>query len=404
MSLANFIFYLLLFIGFFLPTNSNMYIPLPGILLKVNELSFLLLPIVNLFCNSNEERSEIENKVFKYAILYLVFVVITEFLFKPFVYYQSISASFKAFRLGIPLYSSLLLLSFGVKANIRTVWQVLLIAVGISVLLSVLSIFVNLPIYYNLDEEDVLSLFHGRIINANASFGIVGIYLLLADDNKWYNQGKLVKYVSILSIIGLVLTFNRTYLAIIVLEFIYLAFKTFSLKSFYKIILYPFLVFGLIFSSYNSFDNIKYQIDKRILSIVYDKTDLVESTIDNNRDAIYEGVQQRLEEGYWFIGLPYSTPILKHYIQRKEARSLTKTDISFVNILLRFGFIPLIFFLGFLLNVYKHKYVPGIILFCYVLASLNIDALFNQNSVFFLIIFIIIHGTRDRTGVEFSSK
>jgi hypothetical protein len=110
MNLANLIFYLLIIVGFFLPTNSNMYIPLPGILLKVNELAFLLLPLVNLFCSSTEEKIEIENRVLKYAVLYLVFVFITEFLFKPFVYHQSISDSFKAFRLGIPLYCSLLLL------------------------------------------------------------------------------------------------------------------------------------------------------------------------------------------------------------------------------------------------------------------------------------------------------
>jgi hypothetical protein len=404
MNLANLIFYLLIVVGFFLPTNSNMYIPLPGILLKVNELAFLLLPVVNLFCSSNEEKIEIESNVSKYAILYLVFVFITEFLFKPFVYHQSIADSFKAFRLGIPLYSSLLLLSYGVKANIRTVWQVLLICIGISVILSITAIFVNLPIFYNVDGDTVVGAYRGRIGNANASFAIVGLYLLLGDDNKWYNQGKLVKYVSILSVISLVLTFNRTYLAVLVIEFLYLAFKTFSLKTIFKTIKFALVITVVIYYSYNSFDGIKHQIDKRILSIVYQETDIAEATIENNRDVIYEGIQERLEEGHWFIGLPYSTPVLLYYIKGKETQTLTKTDISFVNVLLRYGLIPLIFFLGFLLNVYKYKYVPTIILFCYILASLNIDALFNQNSVFFLILFIIVYGTRDRIGAEFSSK
>jgi hypothetical protein len=404
MSLANLLFYLLIIVGFFLPTNSNMYVPLPGILLKVNEVAFLLLPIVNLFCSSNEEKSVIENRVLKYAVLYLVFVFITEFLFKPFVYNQSIAESFKAFRLGIPLYSSLLLLSYGVKANIRTVWQVLLICIGISVILSIAAIFINLPIFYNVDEDTVVGAYRGRIGNANASFAIVGLYLLLGDDNKWYNQGKLVRSVSVLSVISLVLTFNRTYLAVLAIEFLFLAFKTFSLKTIFKTIKYALLIVVVIYYSYNSFDSIKHQIDKRILSIVYQETDLAEATIENNRDVIYEGIQQRLEEGYWFIGLPYNTPVVSYYTMEKESQALTKTDISFVNVLLRYGFIPLIFFLGFLFNVYKFNYVPAIILFCYLLASLNIDALFNHNSIFFLIIFIIIYGTRDRIGAEFSSK
>jgi len=62
----NLLFYLLLFIGFFLPTNSNMYIRLPGISLKVNELAFLLLPIVNLLCASKIKRFRVDKKIKKY--------------------------------------------------------------------------------------------------------------------------------------------------------------------------------------------------------------------------------------------------------------------------------------------------------------------------------------------------
>src|SRR5690606_28811875 len=154
-----------------------------------------------------------------------------------------------------------------------------------------------------------LSFFQGRIINSNASFGVIGLYLLFADKNKWYNQGKLVKIVSILSIVALILTFNRTYLALIVLEFLYLAYKTFSAKTFYKILFYPLLLISIGYFFYTTFDVVQRQIDKRILSIVFQETTLAESTIENNRDQIYDGIEKRLKEGYWVIGLPYNVGI-----------------------------------------------------------------------------------------------
>lgn len=391
MNLANFIFYILLFIGFFLPTNSNMYIPLPGVLLKVNELAFLLLPIVNLFCTSKNIRYKLDRKVFKYIILYLFIVFITEFLFKPIVFNQSFGDSFKAFRLGLPLYSSLLLLLFGIKADIRIVWKVLLYAIGCSVILSLLSLYISLPIYYNMEDEDILAVFQGRIMNSNAAFGIIGLYLLFTDKNKWYNRGKLVKYVSILSIIALLLAFNRTYLALLVLEFIYLSYKTFSLRTFYKILLYPLLFMGITFFAYNSFDAVQRQIDKRILSIVYSETTIAESTIEDNRDFIYEGIENRFKEGYWIIGLPYDVPIFEGYSARRGDYKASKTDVSFVNIILRYGALPFVFFIFLLLRLNKMKYVPFIILLVYVLASLNLDALFNHNSIFFLIILSFIY-------------
>src|SRR5699024_528130 len=123
--------------------------------------------------------------------------------------------------------------------------------------------------------------------------------------DKWYNQGRLVKTVSILSVIALIITFNRTYLALLLLEFLYLTYKTFSRRTFAKILFYSIVFFGIAFYSYNNFDIVQRQIDNRILSIVFQETSLVESTINDNRDQIYEGIERRIDEGYWIIGLPY---------------------------------------------------------------------------------------------------
>jgi len=392
MNLANFIFYVLLFIGFFLPTNSNMYLPLPGMLLKVNELAFLLLPIVNYFCSSNEKKLVINRKLSVYILLYLGIVVITEFLFKPLIFGQSFGDSFKSFRIGLPFFSSMMLLYSGINANIRIVWKVLLYAVGISVILSILSVFINLPIYYNKEEsDDILQITQGRIINANSSFGIIGLYLLYQDKNKWYNKGKLVKYVSILSIIILVLSFNRTYLALLLFEFLFIARKSMSIKTFSKILLYPSLLLLSTFLLYNNNEYVKKQVDNRVFSIVFEDNSIKESAIDGNRDMIYKGALGKIDDGYWFIGLPYNTPIyINTSIFLKEPTPMNVTDTSLLNVLLRYGIIPLILFCLIYRRIFKifKSYNLVIVLIIFTLASLNIDSLFRHNSVFFIIIII----------------
>jgi len=392
MNLANFIFYVLLFIGFFLPTNSNMYIPFPGVLLKVNELAFLLLPIVNFFCTSSEKKNRINRNLSKYIILYILIVIITELLLKPLVFGQSLGDSVKSLRVGLPFMSSIIMLYFGIKANIKTVWKVLLYAIGVSIVLSIISIYVDIPIYYNIDEQDILEATQGRIMNSNASFGIIGLYLLFSDKDKWYNEGKLVKYVSILSVIMLILTFNRTYLALLVLEFLYLARNTISFKTISKLIFYPLFLFIITFFVYQNNDTIQRQIDKRILSIVFQENSLKETTIDGNRDMIYEGVLQRINEGYWFLGLPYNTPIyINTSVFLKDFVPMNVTDTSLINVLLKYGIFPLFLFcLIFkqLFRIFKQKDNLKIILIVYFLASLNIDSLFRHNSVFFIVIII----------------
>ncbi|SFT62978.1 hypothetical protein SAMN05216474_1422 [Lishizhenia tianjinensis] len=396
MNLANYIFYILLFVGFFLPTNSNMYIPLPGVLLKVNELAFLLLPVINLFCKSNIAKHKIDNKLRKNIFFILITVLITEFVLKPFLFGQSVGDSFKSFRIGLPLFASLLILYQGIRVNVRTFWKVLLFAIGISVLLSVLSIFIYLPIYYKADEENVLNMLQGRIVNSNGSFGIIGLYLLFADKEKWYNEGKLVKIVSVLSVIALILTFNRTYLALLALELLYLTYKSFSLNTLKRLVVLTTMFLAVISYSYYNFGMIRRQMDKRILSIINSEVSIHESTIKGNRDMIYEGIRLRIDENYWLIGLPYKIPIfIRPSMYGKESQELRKTDTSIINVLLRYGVIPLILItLVFNLLIKRDKnYGFKTVFIIYLLASLNTDSLVGQNAIFFLILFFIIRNS-----------
>ena len=222
-SLFNRIFYIILFIGFFLPTNSNFYLPLPGVLLSINHFAFLLLPIINLFCYS-QNNTIVKNPRLKRNIVLLILVIVfTEVVVKNLMYGQSFGGAFKTIRIGLPLFSSLILIVQGIRADIRIVWKTLLVAISASVIISVLSLVIDLPIYHGLESgADVLKETSGRLGNSNQHFGLIGMYLLIQDTNNWYSRGKLVKITAILSVFALILSFNRTLLALLFLETIYL--------------------------------------------------------------------------------------------------------------------------------------------------------------------------------------
>ena len=386
------LFYILLFIGFVLPTNNAFYLPLPGVMLSIRELAFLLLPLINAFCNSSNRSFSVTRKVKGTILVFLGIVLFTEF-FKMLAFGQGAGDAFKALRIGFPLFSSLLLLWQGIRVDIRLVWKVLLWAIAISVILSIVSTFVYLPIYHNAEDDDILSASQGRLGNANSSFGLIGLYLLFKDRDKWFNRGRLPLYASILGIISLLLTFNRTYLTVFFIFLTYLSFTTLSIKTAFKIIAVPVAFLGILMITYNYSPVIRDQIDKRILSIIFEETTIAESTIESNRDKIYDGIQLKIAQNYWIVGLPYREDIFV-YFKLGEYRGAKKTDISLVNILLRHGIIPLFLFLTLLYKIKQHHYINGILLLMYILASLNTDALYNQNSLFFICFLIMI--TNDR--------
>lgn len=394
MLIFNYIFYILLFVGFFLPTNSTFYLPVGPLLLSLRELSLLLLPVVNLLSRPMGDSLRAHGKIRIFILLFLIFAISSEFVLKTLAYNQTFIDGFKSFRVGVPLFSSLLLFYQGLRPNPRKVWNVLLSAIGISVLLSLLSIVMPLPIYYNLEAgESALDSAHGRVLNSNAPFGIIGLYLLFRNKNAWYNKGKWKRAVMWLSIIALVLTFNRTYLSILVLGFVILAWKDFSQGRLVRVIGLSMVLATTCVVMYSSIPIIKRQVDVRILSILYQESSLYKATIQNNRDMIYEGIFSRIKEGYWVFGLPYEKEIFSKSLA-SGGKKMSMTDTSMVNILLRYGFVSLIFFVSLMLTLYKRHTGVGLVLLLYLLASLNIDSLVSHNSIFFFIIFFIINGLR----------
>lgn len=401
MKLFNYLFYILLFVGLFLPTNANFYIPLPGLLLSLNEFAFLLLPLVNILSKSENEVRIHHFKLKRNIFFLLLLVIFNEVFIKQIVFGQSFGEAFKAIRIGLPLFSSLVLVFQGIRVDIKTLWKVLLWCIIISVVLSIISLFIFLPIYFDPESNtNVLEQTQGRVFNANAAFGLIGLYLLLDDKDKWYNQGGLVKVASVFSVLALILAFNRTFLALLVLLLAYLLVRNFGAKVFIKIVLTLSVVLFLSVYSYNSNEIIQRQVDKRILNIILGETTIVESTIEDNREIIYDGIIENIEDDYWIIGLPFNKQIFEKYDHRaKEVVSLRVTDTSIATFLLRYGIIPLILLCFIFYFIYSNTGRFYKVLFIiFLIASLNIDSLVRQNSIFFLIVvFFISHYSEDKS-------
>ena len=397
--LFNRLFYFILFIGFFLPTNSEYYVPLPGVQLSINELAFVLLPIINLFCYSQNNVKINNTRLKRNIILLLIVVVFTEVVVKNLVYGQSFGDDFKTIRIGLPLFSSLILIAQGIRADIKIVWKTLLVAISASVIISVLSLVIDLPIYQDLERgADILKENSGRLGNSNWLFGLIGMYLLIQDNNNWYSRGKLVKIAAILSIFSIILSFGRTLLALLFLETIYLLRVKFNLKKFLKITSYGILVLLILFGAYLNNQSIRNQVDRRIFSILKGEESIAQNTIDDNREVIYTAIQDKLASGYWVSGLPYKTPIFT-WAPRwsfEDERHMTATDTSFITILLRYGCIPLLLILIILRQLYTHSnnLFFKTILIIFLIASLNLDTLLIGNSILFLVLIFLITTTK----------
>jgi hypothetical protein len=385
----------MLFFGFFLPTNGNYFLPLPGVQLKINEFALIVLPIINIFCFSRNQVIIKNTRLKRNIILLIIVVVFTEVVIKKLMYGQSFGDAFKTIRIGLPLFSSLVLIFQGIRADIKIVWKTLLVAISASVIISVLSLVVSLPIYYDMDSgADILEESRGRLGNSNFHFGLIGMYMLIQDNNHWYSKGKLVKITAILSVFALILGFNRTLLALLFLESVYLLRVRFDLKKIRKITSYGILVLVIFFGAYFNSETMRYQMDKRIFSIIEGEQSIAENTIEGNREVIYTAVQEKLASGYYVLGLPYKIPIFTWAARWsfEDDRVMRVTDTSALTILLRYGIIPLILIFIILrqLFLFSNNLFFKTILILFLLASLNIDVLLRQNAILFITFIFII--------------
>jgi hypothetical protein len=187
-------------------------------------------------------------------------------------------------------------------------------------------------------------------------------------------------------------------LALLLLEVIYLLWNNFNLKKSLKIIYYGIGILTIFFGAYLNNEIIRNQIDKRIFSIIKGEESLSENTIENNREVIFFGVKEKLESGYFVIGLPFKVPIFTwpSRYSSEEERDMSVTDTTVVTILLRYGIIPLILAWIIFRQIYflSNNIFFKTTLILFLIASINVDTLLRLNSILFLAFIFLVTKSR----------
>lgn len=391
MKIFNLLFYIILFVSFVLPNNRVYYFDLVFINLSIREIAFLFLPILNLlsFSSSTLRFKYNIKKIKKTVWLLFTVVFITELL--KIVYFENpLSDLFKSFRFGLPFFSSMLLLTSEIKVDINKTWNVLLTAIVISNVLTVLSFIFNQPLYpISSFSSSYESIEIGRFFNSNAHFAFIAVFFLF-DEGKRYSF--LEKTVAISSILVLILSFSRTAILILFVYVFFLGYKNLSLKVFFRFAFIIIVSIGVFSYSYNSNEIIKNQIDKRFIHIVRGSTTINESIYENNRKYIVDGVLEKISQGYWVLGIPINMEMFTYNLPHIQERIMYNTDTTIINILLKYGVIPLALFMMILMSLLKKNRKIPIIYYTIILLliiSINADSLLRYNDIFFLIILIL---------------
>lgn len=390
----------MLFIGFFLPTNNDFYLPIGPLLLSLSELAFIALPVLNVLSKPEGKVLRVNSKIELFALLLISVIILSDLVFKVIIYGQGLGEGVRSLRMGLPLLSSILLLFQGLRPSIEKIWSVMMAAIGGSIIISFCSLFLPIPLYYGVQSSaDILAETQGRLVNSNASFGVIGLYILFRRNRSWYATRRWFRLVMVFSGISLIATFNRTYLALLAIELIFLLRGSFTLTLIYRFLIINALIGVTFIGLYRYFPIIERQVDRRIISIVTQETSIYQSTIESNRDKIYNGIISRINEGYWMFGLPFDKNIFVKK-SRSGIKAMKFTDTSLANMLLRYGILSFIFYLLLLRGIYNDKYGVRFVLIIYLIASLNIDSLLSHNSVFFLVIFMFLNTSVSKNVVN----
>lgn len=378
------IFLIVFFIGFSLPNGNTFYLYFPGVTLSLNEIAYILLPLINFFSTKTHSEFNGKKHLNKVIILFFISIFISEYI-KLIIFQHNIDDVIKSIRVGLPLFSTLLIFYKGFCVKIKYMWNALMLVIFVSVVISFISLFVSMPFLQLGNPVDRLIENGGRIGNSNAPFGIVSIYILFKGYKNVYMQSNLTYLGLVASSISLVASFNRTYLILSFLMGVFIFLR--SGKLILKIRQIVLIVFVIIFIVllYNSNEYVKKQVDTRILSVIKQDDSVYNQAIADNRDIMYESIFDQVKEGYWKNGMSITTPI---FIWENYGRYLPMdiTDITLVNLLLRYGFFPTLLFLYLLYSMNKINKDPlfSTALLLYFLASFNMCSLMRHNSILFL--------------------
>lgn len=396
-----YLFFFVFFISFYSPVNSASFFGITSVMISSSEVAFILLPLINLSIR-NKNKIEVNFKyVREIGIAFIAYVVAIEFV-KEIMIEGSVGDFAKSIRLSLPLLSAMSIFITGLRVDIKKFWFVLLITVVISNLLSVIAFLFEISRF--LPPEESYTSF-GRMYNSNAGFGLIALYLVFESKKVWYNKSWFVFIVSLTSVVGLLLTGNRTMILVAILLSLVISFKKYSFKTLLRGSFFLFVAIYAFYLLYSNNSYIERQINRRVLSLTSGDVSILEDAYYGSREIILQDTKKNIENGAWIIGLPYQKEIFEYGkdIYLKSGRGKMKmTDTSLINITLRYGIVALILFLLFFFFLYRGNYLKEnksyIFLYTfpfYFLAAFNLDELVQHNSILFIIISLYLLKTEN---------
>ena len=303
----------------------------------------------------------------------------------------------------------------GIKINrqvfLRWFFSALLVSYAV-LLLTYLTDFQRVTNYEGFENVSA-AVQGGRIVNQNWQFGIIGLFLLLDPLKRAFCKTVfdrwLVFTVALLSLVQMIVGFNRTFLAVAILELflvqIYIARAKFSVIL--KSILAVCIAIVAMIGAYHLSDDIQRQIDTRILVFVDNFQDAFWETLDSRTSRMSRGAQLEASLDHlktkWLFGLKPGEPILSEWLE-KGWYDADQVDAAILSLWLRYGLLPMMLFTLFWLSQiadmrregadsrrdgYWRNYAKGtaVIFAIYVLASVNTSSITSHNAVLFSVLF-----------------
>lgn len=397
---AKVILYISLVFCFAFPTKTMYLYALPGLgTLNANEIGLGIFVLIWPF--SLLDRTP--RKIFKtqfinlcFLIFLMIDIVIKSLYTNNFIYFFAYEV-----RYCLPLIVSIFLFVFKSRIDIKEFFFFIFLLTGISFLTSYLFYLYGYSYESKLANGDVASIStfaSGRIVNDNVWISLVYMYYLFYPSGYSKNKNFIIKVIALLSILLAVLSFNRTIIFLLLLEFVFYLFMSRLKWSSKLLIMLSSIAFLYGIVVFVQSDELVYnQVNSRILSIVNGTKDS-SSMWKGNRDFMINGALDAFKDNIFF-GSPMDVEFFTYVDGGKGYR----TDVSLINILARFGITGLTIFILFLNCVYSiigkqfnnpisttiSKSLFYSFPFVFLLA-LNVDLFYSKMTIFYFSLFAFL--------------
>lgn len=406
------------------PLKGLFMLPLPGFYANLQELGLVLFAFG--YFNSGRDASVGTYRALsRLSMLLLGVIAVVEF-FKLVQYGGGPAAVIRVNRINMNGLCALMFFALGLRPGARLlvhhVFCAILISSSVALVFGILgikptSLFVSLGEAMAEKREWLEAT--GRFGGLHSNLGVAMVLLIYfyGQNMRAFVIPRVWRWVilasALVTIVIAITSFNRTLMGAMLLALPIVLFLEFRIRAFFAAVVVSVLVVATGWIAIANNKNVEKQFRDRIVVAFEGREALLESIYYGGRENIYSEVGKRIKE-YPILGLPYGVPAFVSYDGYAVA-SHFNTDISFLNVYLRYGILagPLmmlvVFFLFWVAYAGRRFFPPGELnmyarmLFyavpVYVLISLNYDVYLRHSAiVFFAMMAMHISYYRETVG------